>query len=294
MESDFKYEFYNAGHRIQESMRFSISSSSAGFNADGNDTQSIGYWTLDARKEDFFFVPSEIASGNEILRVNFAQDIKRRFGKQGVVLIDPKHNPEKEDPEEVVSKYPVAPDREAAVARGEAIWLLHLRKIVEGHLADCQNAMAAGGAPRATAGFTKKAFKLLGIADPGEQYFLGLKETGKAAGLSGTNDILLAMQQQQTAMMAIVLAVASGEKIDPELLKALIPKAGAIPIGPIASGVATGEIRKPVGEFDPKKAGLDGKAVEVKPGQVGLDAYDRHSKGKSERAKNAERALAGD
>lgn len=294
MESDFRYEFYNAGRRIDELMRFSISSSSAGFNADGNDIQSVGFWHLDAPKESFFGVPAELPSGHEVLRVNFADDIKRRFGKWGVVLVDAKWDPKKEDPEKEVSEYPIAPNRNAAVKRAEEIWQLHLRQIVESHLADCQNAMAAGGAPRAASGFTKKAFTLLGIADPGEQYFKGLKEAGKnAAGSQVNNDVLLEIQRSNQVMMGIVLAIASGQKIDPELLKQFTAPAGAqAPRGTVMSGIATGEIKKPVGDFDAAKAGLDGKAVEVKAGQVGLDVYERKTQGKGARNQAAEKELS--
>jgi len=277
MESDFNYEFYNAGMRIDEHMRFSISASSAGFNSDGNDTQSLGYWHLHAPRESFFFVPAVIQSGLEEMRVNFAADIKRRFGKQGVVLVDAKWKPENEDPDKDVSEYAVAPTRELAQKRAEEIWQLHLKKIVEQHLADCQNAMAAGGAPRAAAGFTKKAFKILGIADPGEQYFAGLKDAGRNAAFSGqSNDVLLTLQQQNQTMMALVVAIASGQKVDPELLKALAPQPGKAPIMPVTSGIATGEIKKPV-EFDSKKAGLD--------------VYDHKTAGRKERAAAAEKAL---
>src|SRR5579871_1985359 len=102
------------------------------------------------------------------------------------------------------------------------------------------------------------------------------------------------MQQQQQLMTTIMLAVLSGEKVDPELLKSMMkPANGApqAPVGPIMSGVATGEIRKPVGEFDPSKAGLDGKPVEVKKGQTGLEAYERHNKNKTERVKEAAATL---
>lgn len=290
-QSGFRYEFYNAGLRHQELMRFSISSSSLGFNADGNDSHSVGFWSLDAPKQDFFTVPAEIASGNEVLRVNFADDIKRKFGKMGMVLIDSNWDPKEEDPDKEASEYPIAPTKLLAVERGDEIWKLHLRRIVEGHLADCQNAMAAGGAPRAASGFTKKAFSLLGIADPGEQYFAGLKEAGKTAAGGQVNEVLLQMQAQNQAMLGIVLAIAAGQKIDPELLKALAPKPGAVPLGTVVSGIGTGEIKKPVGEFDPAKAGLDGKPVESKPGQVGLDAYDRQTTKKKDRAAAAEKAL---
>lgn len=224
LQVGFSYEFYNAGNRIQENMRFSISPTSAGFNSDGNEVHSYGFWPLDAPKEGFFRVPVEIKSGNETLRVQFADDVQRRFGKMGVILVDPDWDASKEDPEKDIQEYPIAPSRDAAVLRGEKIWKLWLRKIVEEHIADCQNAMAAGGAPRAARGFTKRAFEILGIGDPGEQYFLGLKEAGKTAGNGHVNEALLEIQGQNQAMMAIVLAIASGQKIDPELLKSMIVK----------------------------------------------------------------------
>ena len=276
--NEFYYEFYNAGDRIEEHMRFSISASSAGFNSEDNSLQSCGFWRLVAPKESFFKVPAEISSGNEVMRVNFADDIKRRFGVRGVILIDRKWNPENEDSDMELSQYPMAPSREAAIERGAAIWQLYIRKIVEGHLADCQNSMAAGGAPRAASGFTKRAFKLLGVADPGEQYFQGLKEAGKNAASHETNAVLLQMQQQNQAMMAIVVAIASGQKIDPELLKNLVtPPAGKVPIGQPTSFVVTGEIKKPVGELSNAKAGLD--------------VYDRKTQGRNERAQAAEKEL---
>lgn len=281
MQSDFFYEFYNAGQRIVEHLRFSISASSPGFNGDDKEGYSEGFWRMDAPKEGFFRVPTEIQSGNEVIRVRFAEDIRRRFGRIGIVLVNAKWDPETEDPDKDVSEYPEAPTREKAVERGQTIWQLWLRRIVQRHLDDCQNALAAGGAPRGAAGFTKRAFNLLGVADPGEQYFLGLKEQGKAAANASADSVLAAMQQQQTAMMRIILAIASGQKIDPELLKNLVPKAGPtgpLVAAPVMSGVATGEIKKPIGEFDSKKAGLD--------------AYDRKTKDRDSRKKEAAEALA--
>lgn len=292
MLTDFRYEFYNAGERIDEMMRFSISSSSAGFNAEGNDSQSVGFWHLNAPAESFFTVPAEMTSGNEVVRVNFATDIKQRLGRQGVVLVDPKWDPAVEDPDEELTKYPVAPNRDLARKRGAEIWQLHLETIVKAHLGDCENAMAAGGTPRAARGFTKKCFKMLGVADPGEAYFKGLKHGARPAGNGdASNSVVLEIQRQNQAMMGIMLAIASGQKIDPEMLKALMPAPGAAPAGPVMSGIATGEITKPMGEFDPAKAGLDGKPVEVKHGQVGLDAYDRKAAAKKGRASAAEREL---
>lgn len=295
MQSDFFYEFYNAGQRIVEHLRFSISASSLGFNGDDKEGYSCGFWRLDAPKESFFRVPAELQSGQEVVRVRFAEDIRRRFGMRGIVLIDPKWDPENEDPEKELSEYPVAPTKELGVERAAAIWQLWLKKIVEGHLADCQNAMAAGGAPRAAAGFTKRAFKMLGIADPGEQYFLGLKEAGKAHGAVSEDVKALITQMQaeqrvaqarQDALAGVLIALATGQKVDPELAKALMTPPPSVSTaaglnvpqpGAVVSNVTTGTIKKPLGEFDPKKAGLD--------------VYDKKTAGKKERAEKAAKAL---
>ena len=87
-------------------------------------------------------------------------------------------------------------------------------------------------------------------------------------------ELILAMQSRQDKMFALLLAMASGEKFDAAKLAELmgVPAAG-MPLGVhdgkvITSGVATGEIKKPIG---PDRSG-----------------YAREpAKGKAERAKDA-------
>jgi len=230
--------FFNAGDKIDEMFPFSL--------PDGADIHVIGRWAFLAPKESWINVPSELTVGANAIRVDFAQDIKRRFGKRGVVLLDPRHDPATEDPDKPLEQYAVAPTEELVIERAEKLWSNYIEDMCRAHFEDVQNAMSSGGAPRRARGFTVHALKLKGYRDPAEDYFLGMKD-GKAP--QGTSPELVAMfqqmQQQNQAMMAIVLAVATGQKVDPELLKNV-----AAPTGPIAplstSKVATGEITKPL------------------------------------------------
>lgn len=257
--------FYNAGNRIDETFAFS--------QPEGGDIHFIGRWPLRAPKEGWFEVPSELELQNTTIAVQFVRDIKQKFGPRGVVMLDPRWDPAKEDPEGELWKYPLAPNEELVIARAEKLWTLYLRKIVQGHLDDCQSAMAAGGAPRAATGFTKSALKLLNIQDPGEQYFLNLqKGVGSNAGVSDDVKAILASQgTMMQTMMALMLQLASGKPLDPEAIKAAMTPVQTPET--LTSGVMTG---KP-------------KPIENRPD--GLEAYDRKVKPKKERNEAAVAAL---
>lgn len=245
------FEFYNAGHRIDETFAFSL--------PEGQDTHTLGHWAFRAPKESWFDVPREIEIGNQTIHVNFASDVRRKFAIRGVVLLDPKWDAKTEDPERPLDQYAIASTRQAAEERGHEIWMLYTKTIVESHLADCQAAMAAGGAPHGARGFTKNCLKLHGINDPAEDYFLSLKTKQGGGEMSGDVKAILHQMQAQNAqaqvqsqtMMAIIMALATGQKIDPELLKHALEAAPVIPVNqsaamPSTSGINTGEIKKPI------------------------------------------------
>lgn len=262
--------FYNAGNRIDETLRFS--------QPEGGDIHFIGYWPLRAPKEGWFEVPSELELQNTTIAVQFTRDIKQKFGPRGVVLLDPRWDPAKEDPDGELWKYPLAPTEELVIQRADALWKIYLRKIVEGHLADCQSAMAAGGAPRAAAGFTKSALNLLGIKDPGEQYFLNLqKGPGAPSGVSDdVKAILVSQGQMMQTLATLIIAQASGKPLDPEAIKAAM--AAVQTPETLTSGVMTGHVTKPV-DHTLRGSGPD------------ADVFDRKVKPKSERNKAAVAAL---
>lgn len=232
--------FYNAGDKLEEMFPFSL--------PDGADVHVIGRWTFLAQKESWVTVPSELTVGSNMIHVDFGADVKRRFGKRGVVLLDPRHDPATEDPDKPLEQYAVAPSEELVIERAEKLWSNFIEEMCRAHFEDVQNAMSSGGAPRRARGFTVHALKLKGYRDPAEDYFLGMKD-GKAP--QGTSPELVAMfqqmQSQNQTMMALVIAVATGQKIDPEMLKNLAPTPGA-PQVPKPHVPANGDALEVVGQ----------------------------------------------
>lgn len=223
------HRFFNAGHKIDELYSFSL--------PEGADAHVIGKWPFVAPRESWFEVPRELNVGVATIAVQFHKDIQRKYGKRGVVLLDPTHDPKTEDPDKPLEFFAVAPTEELVIQRAEKLWDEYLEGICKAHFEDVQNAMAAGGAPRAARGFTVHALKLKGYRDSAQDFFLGMKEghNGKAAaGMSAeVLGMMQAMQQQSQAMMAVVMALATGQKIDPELLKAVVaPPTNGKPAAP--------------------------------------------------------------
>lgn len=263
--------FYNAGDRIDEIFRFS--------DLEGGDIHFIGYWPFAPSKEAWIDVPTEMEFRNGTIAVRFVQDIKLKFGPRGIVMLDPQWDPAKENPETELWKYPVAPTKELVIERAEKLWQLYLRKIVEGHLADCQSAMAAGGAPRAASGFTKRALKLLNIQDPGELYFQNLQKgnTANNAGVSDETKAILASQgQMMQTMMMLMIQIAGGQKVDPEAIKKAMEPTKTPET--LTTGVMTGKVAKPI-DHTLRGSGPD------------ADVFDRKVKDKGTRNKEAVAAL---
>lgn len=263
--------FFNAGDKIEEVLPYSIPT--------GQDVHCTARWRLLAPKEDFFEVPTEvdIQQTGETLAVQFARDITFKFGARGVIRIKPDYDDRQEDPERGVEHYPYATDREDAISRGAEIWVIYLRKVVEAHLADCEAARAAGGAPRSAVGFTKRAYKILGIQDPGEQYFNSLRNGG-AGETRGSDPVIAAMQAQQQMMMSMIVALMQGKTVDPEALAKLAEAPNAVGVSSkgdvITSGIATGEIKKPISQentYETLKSQPKAKADRAKDAEKHLD-----------------------
>lgn len=265
--------FYNGGEKFEASLTYSIP------NPNG-DAHSVGRMILTFPKEDFVDVIDEVdpGPGFETIATRFSADLLRNYGKRGLVQVDPRHDPGKEDPErELVAK---APNDAAAIERGAKLWHEYTFAIVQAHLADCDAARSAGGAPRYASGFTKHCLRLHKITDPADRYMDSLKEGAAPA----QNDALIATLQQQMAqtnalVKTLLITLASGKKLDAKAIKMLLgdtPQAsGDAPAGkPIISGVVTGKVNaKP-----PKDNGLEHLKTPVK--------------GKEERAKQAAAAVA--
>lgn len=259
--------FYNAGEKIDVMIPFTL--------PQGGDIHCNGSWSFCALKESWVEVPTEIEVGSEAIAVRFAKDVRERYGKRGLIQLDPAWDAKKEDPDAEPEKYPVAATEELVMSKGEIIWKRWLRAVVQGHLDDCQSAMSANSAPKAAAGFTKHAMQILGIADPGEQFFLNLQKGGNGHGTSDDVKAILAAQgQMMNTMMGLVVALASGKPIDADAIKAAMEPVKTPDT--LTSGVMTGKIAKPV---DMRGSGPD------------ADIFDRKVKSKTERTKEAVGAL---
>ena len=264
--------FYNAGDKIDETFRFS--------DPEGGDIHFLGFWPFKIGREEWIDVPTEMDFRNGTISVQFVRDIKQKFGLRGVVMLDTRWDPAKEDPEAELIKYPFAPSEGLVVQRAKDLWTLYLRKVAEGHLSDCQAAMAAGGAPRAATGFTRRALKLLNIQDPGEQYFLNLqKGEQKLAGTGVSTEVREILAQQGAMLQAlttVLTQVASGKKISPKAMKAAIEPTKTPET--LTSGVMTGRVAKPV-DHSLRGSGPD------------ADVFDRKIKNKQTRNQEAAAAL---
>ncbi len=263
--------FYNAGDKIDNVLSYSL--------PEGSDIHTIARWPFIAEREAWVEVPTELTIGGQDISVPFHKDIQRNYGHRGVVKLDAKARVEPINSEESLDKQAVGRSEEECLARGAEIWQLYLRKVVESHIADCQAAMSAGGAPKTAVGFTKRALKLLGVVDPGEEYFLRLSKGEKPGALdSGVAQLVAQMQTQQQQMMAILLGFVTG-KLTPDEIKAALggtaaPAAEPATTKPVTSGIVTGKTKPDKG-----------------PRETGLEVYDRKVKGKKDRASEAAKEL---
>lgn len=219
------YRFYNAGVRIDEQWPFSISPTSPGFNpGDGQVGHSVGKFNFIAPKQGWVFVPLEIKTGQEVVRVNFVDDAKRKYGRRGVVMLDPRWDPAKESEDKPLETYPVAPTEALVIERAEKLWDVYLDGICSAHFEDVQNAMANGMRPRGAAGFTLNALRLKGYKDPAQEFLRGMREGRQGNGVPSSSPemvgVLKGIQEQNSLLTRLILSIATGQKIDPELLKA--------------------------------------------------------------------------
>lgn len=183
-------KMYNAGDRINETLNFSL--------PDGHDIHVVGKWHMDAPERSFFDVPTEMQVGFATIRVEFVRDILLKFGDRGLILVD-----KNREPGTILETEPVASNEDEAKRKGEANWKGYLRKVAQIYLDEGAQIRAAGGMPRAPHGFTKRALKLLNIADPTEEVFI-------KAGQQQTEVDALRQQLAELSAQLAALAAAQG------------------------------------------------------------------------------------
>jgi hypothetical protein len=160
--------FYNPGDRFMEPIMYSLPGM--------GDIHCVARWAVEAEKESFFWVPTELRllQDGTRLNVDFPTTLLQRFADRGVVMIDEEW--EETDDEERNERMPFAKDEAAAKAKGDAKWIKYLQSIVKNHINACDRARAAGGFPLEAQGFTKRALKLLNMQDPAAMAFDSFKK----------------------------------------------------------------------------------------------------------------------
>ena len=159
--SEREVKFYNAGDRIQSTLRYTDPS--------GHDIHTIAYWRLDAPEAGFFTVPEETTLSDARIRCNFDRDIVRDYGDRGVIMVDARHVAKEDQDQEDV--FPIAATEKLAIEKGKRKWKAYYLKRVEEHLQTCDQMRAAGGVPIKASGAMVRYLKLAGVLDPAERAY---------------------------------------------------------------------------------------------------------------------------
>jgi hypothetical protein len=168
-----KIRFYNAGDRIQTTIRYS--------DPGGHDIHCIANYLLDAPRENFFDVPEETEIAGAIIRLSFERDIMRDYGARGVIMVDANYKPEGD--EEQDDRFPIAQNEQLAEEKGKRKWLLFVKERVKEFMEQCEMIRSVAGVPRPAAGVTLRYLKIMGMVDPSEAM---LREAQKQTSLVET------------------------------------------------------------------------------------------------------------
>lgn len=206
MREDRKIKFYNAGDRIQTTLRYSIPT--------GHDIHVIANYTLDAPEAAFFTVPEESEVDGATIRHSFDRDIMRDYGERGVILVDANHQAKEDfDQEEV---FPIANSNEAAKEKGKRKWMKFVNARVKDFLDQCDTIKSVGGVPRAATGVTLRYLRIAGVLDPSDA---ALREYQKQGTL--VEDLQKTIKkQQETLDMLLADRTKPDEAEEPEAVGA--------------------------------------------------------------------------
>jgi hypothetical protein len=158
MRSDRKIRFFNAGDRIQTTLRYS--------DPGGHDIHCIANWMLDAPQEGFFEVPEEAEIAGAIVRFSFDRDIMRDFGARGVVMIDANYTPQPEQEQDDI--FPIAVTEALAREKGARKWKNYVKDRVKEFMDQCEMIRSVAGVPRPATGVMLRYLKIMGMVDPSE------------------------------------------------------------------------------------------------------------------------------
>jgi hypothetical protein len=200
--------FYNPGDRFNEPINYSL---------DGiGDIHAIARWIVDAEATSFFNVPTELRLLNDGQRipVDFPNTVLQRFANRGIVMIDEEWEPSSED----ADLEPFARNEKEAKEKGDRGWIRYIQGICKDHINAVHRAQAAGGIPLEAIGFTKRAFKLLNMADPASLAFDNLKLKSEQGGAAPSNsaelsEIRAQLIETQEALAKLMRNLAAEQEV---------------------------------------------------------------------------------
>lgn len=180
--------FYNPGTRICEKLAFDHPTN------DIKNVNIIAYFLVDAPQESFFVLPTQIpvstADGEErMVSVDFAKRFLISYRDYGVVRIDPKRKDTSQDDN-------VASTEKEAREKGNRLWREYLEAKAREHIANVDQAVAAGAVPMRAKGVYAQALKMLRMEDPADKVGSVVKSNENISEISVLQAQLAEMKQQ--------------------------------------------------------------------------------------------------
>lgn len=197
-----RYRFYNAGEKWSFSLAYSIPSTPD----TADDVHCVAHYEVVCPAEGWFEVPDELNVGGALIQVRFAQYLTQNFGDRGIVMLDRNRSAE-----EIGATEAVGASEAGAIEKAKELWLAYLNGVATQHLDWCSRVRAAGNSPPAATGFTKRALKRLGIADPADVLLEQLRvKQPEASGGAAEVDELREIVRRQGEMLEKLLAAGNG------------------------------------------------------------------------------------
>ena len=202
-------KFYN-GQSSRFQQRFTYTKP----DTDQKEDYGNAYYAVDAPAKSFFKVPFELeTSDGGVWRISIHREITERFGERGIIRVEPNIADALKDNAEDPRYLYFALSDDAAKAKGDELWKLYLRRIIEDFEHDNQKRVTERGlAPLRPNNFVAHAYKELGMMPPGDEKFV-------AAGLQQTDVTLLkdtvAQQQEQIRVLMERLDKSNPPTADP-------------------------------------------------------------------------------
>ncbi len=180
--------FYNPGMRICERLAFDHPTN------DVKNVNLIAYYLVDAPQESFFTLPTQIpvstVDGEErMVSVDFAKRFQNSYRDYGVVRIDAKRKNVNPDDN-------IAANEKEAREKGDRLWRDFLEAKAREHIANVDQAVAAGVVPMRAKGVYAHALKVLRMQDPADKVGSVVQSNQNISEMSALQSQLAELKQQ--------------------------------------------------------------------------------------------------